>query len=110
MNDPVNLSTVLTKYHKFADIFSKTKVETLVLYCPYDLQIKLKNREKLYIEIIYLLLTTKQEAFKKFISENLNTEFIYPTFSSYETLVLFVKKKDSSLCLYVDFQKLNHIM
>ena len=42
-NEPVNLSTVLTKYHEFADILSKTKAETLVPHHLYNLQIKLEN-------------------------------------------------------------------
>ena len=76
MNELVNLSTVPTKYYKFANIFSKTKEKTLELYCLYNLQIKLKDREKLPVGIIYLLSTIKQEAFKKFVSKNLNTGFI----------------------------------
>jgi len=58
-SNPVNLSIVLSKYHKFTDIFSKAKVKTLALYCLYNLQIKLENREKPPIEIIHLLLTTE---------------------------------------------------
>ena len=58
INKPVNLSTILTEYHNFADIFSKDKVKALVLYCLYNLQIKLEDREKLPIRIIYLLSTT----------------------------------------------------
>ena len=110
MNNTVNLSTVPTEYHKFADVFNKTKAKTLASYHPYNLQIKLENREKLSVRTIYLSTTTKQEVLKKFISENLNTRFIYPTFSSYRASILFIKKKDSSLYLYVDFQELNYIM
>ena len=75
-SNPVNLSIVPSKYHKFADIFSKVKVETLALYCLYNLQIKLENREKPSIETIYLLLTTEQEILKELIQENLNMRFI----------------------------------
>jgi len=68
MNDTVNLSTVPTKYYKFADVFSKTKAKTLAPYHPYNLQIKLENGEKLPVEIIYLPPTTKHEVLKKFIN------------------------------------------
>jgi len=57
-NNSVNLFAVLTKYYEFTNIFSKAKTEALALYCLYNLQIKLKNREKLPIEIIYSFLTT----------------------------------------------------
>ena len=51
----VNLSTVPPKYHEFADIFSKTKAETMVFYHLYDLQIKLENGTKPPIRTIYSL-------------------------------------------------------
>ena len=35
--------------------------------------------------------------------------FIRPTLSLHGALVLFIKKKDGSLCLCVDFRGLNHI-
>ena len=44
-----------------------------------------------------------------FIDENLNTGFICPTTSSHAAPVLFVKKKDGSLQLCVDFRGLNKI-
>ena len=58
---------------------------------------------------MYSLLASEQEALKEFIEENLNTGFIQPTSSLHVILVLFVKKKDSSLCLCIDFHSLNHI-
>jgi len=38
-----NLSNVPSEYHKFADVFSKTKAETLPPHHPYDLKINLKE-------------------------------------------------------------------
>jgi len=102
-NDPINLFAILTKYYKFANIFSKIKAGTLASYCLYNLQIKLENGEKPLVGTIYSLLTTKQEILKKFISKNLNTRFIYSTTSPYKVFILFVKKKDSFLYLCVDF-------
>jgi len=58
---------------------------------------------------IYSLLASEQEALKDFIEENLNMGFIQPTSSLHSALVLFVKKKDGSLCLCVNFCGLNHI-
>ena len=81
INNLVNLSAILPKYHKFANIFSKTKAKTLAFHYLYNLQIKLENGEKLSVRTIYLLLAAEQEAFKEFISKNLNTRFIYPIFS-----------------------------
>ena len=36
-------------------------------------------------------------------------DFIQPTLSLYSVPVLFIKKKDGSLCLYINFHSLNHI-
>jgi len=46
---------------------------------------------------------------KEFINENLTNEFIRSTSSPHRALVLFIKKKDGSLQLCVDFRGLNKI-
>jgi len=38
-----DLSNVPSKYHEFADVFSKTKAEVLAPHCPYDLKINLEE-------------------------------------------------------------------
>ena len=38
-----DLFNILSKYHEFADVFSKTNTEVLTSYCSYDLQINLKE-------------------------------------------------------------------
>ena len=103
INDLVDLSTISTEYYKFVDIFNKVKVETLALYHLYDLQIKLEDEKKPFIRTIYSLSTTEQEVFKKLINKNLNNEFIQLASSLYGAPVLFIKKKDGSFHLYVNF-------
>ena len=104
-----DLSNVPSEYHEFADIFSKTKAEILPPHRPYDLKINLEEGAQPPVGPIYSLSASEQEALKEFIKENLNTGFIQPTSSLHSTPVLFVKKKDGSLCLCVDFRSLNHI-
>jgi len=104
-----DLSNIPSKYHKFANVFSKTKAETLSPHRPYDLKINLEEGAKPPVGPIYSLSASEQEALKKFIKENLNTGFIQPTSSPHSALVLFVKKKDGSLHLCVDFYRLNRI-
>jgi len=93
-----DLSNVLSKYHKFTDIFSKTKAEVFASYHPYDLQINLEEGTQPLSGPIYSLLASEQETFKEFIEENLNMGFIQPISSLYNALVLFIKKKDGLLC------------
>jgi len=104
-----DLSNVSSEYHKFADIFSKTKAEVLPLHHPYDLKINLEEDTQPSVGFIYSLLASEQEALKESIEKNLNTDFIRPISSPHGAPVLFVKKKDGLLCLCVDFCSLNHI-
>jgi len=104
-----DLSNIPSEYHKFANVFSKTKAEVLPPHCPYDLKINLEEGAQPPVGPIYSLSASEQEALKEFIEKNLNTGFIQPTSSPYGALVLFIKKKDGSLRLCVDFHGLNHI-
>ena len=104
-----DLSNVSSEYHEFADIFSKTKAETLLSHHPYDFKINLEEGAQSPVGPIYSLSASEQEALKEFIEENLNMGFIQPTSSPYSTPVLFIKKKDSSLYLCINFHSLNHI-
>ena len=58
---------------------------------------------------IYSLSKEELAALCKFIDENLATGFICPSCSPCGALVLFIRKKDGSLRLCVDFQGINQI-
>jgi len=107
--EALDLSNVPSKYYKFANVFSKTKAKTLPPHHPYDLKINLEEGAQPPVGLIYSLSASEQEALKEFIKENLNTGFIQPISSPHGVPLLFVKKKDSSLCLCIDFCDLNHI-
>ena len=104
-----DFSNISSKYYKFADIFSKTKAEILTSHCPYDFKINLEEGIQPLVGLIYSLSASEQETLKEFIEENLNTGFIRLISFPYDTPVLFIKKKDSSLYLCVDFHSLNYI-
>jgi len=105
----IDLSSVLEEYHKYANVFNKTKAETLTPYCPYNLRIELEKDFYPLVGTIYSLSKFKQETLKEFIDENLTNRFICSISSPHRVLVLFVKKKDGSLWLCVDFCRLNRI-
>ena len=71
-----DLSNVPSKYHEFANVFSKTKAEVLAPYHPYDLKINLEEGAQPPVGPIYSLSVSEQEVLKKFIEENLNMGFI----------------------------------
>jgi len=109
ISEKIDLSSVPEEYHEYANVFSKSKAEILIPHCPYDLQIELEKDSHPLVETIYSLSKFKQGALKEFIDKNLTNRFIYLTSSPYGVLALFVKKKDGSLQLCVDFCRLNKI-
>jgi len=104
-----DLSNVPSEYHEFTDVFSKTKAKALAPHRLYDLKINLEEGVQPLVGPIYSISASEQEALKKFIEENLNIDFIQPTSFLYGIPILFIKKKDGSLHLYVNFYSLNHI-
>ena len=88
---------------------AKIKLKFLLLIIFMILKLIWKKVLNLCLALYTLFLAFKQEALKEFIEKNLNIDFIQPTLSLYSVLVLFVKKKDGSLYLCVDFCGLNHI-
>ena len=106
----IDLSSILEEYHEYADVFSKSKAKTLALHRSYNLWIDLEKDSHPLVGTIYSLSKFEQKALKEFIDENLTNGFICLTSSPHGVLVLFIKKKDRSLRLCIDFHKLNRII
>ncbi|KAJ3560639.1 hypothetical protein NP233_g10703 [Leucocoprinus birnbaumii] len=94
-SEPVNLSSVPSEYHDFADIFSKSKANELPPHCPYNLKINLKEGTSPPVGTIYSLLQVELQVLWEFIDENLAIGFIRPSTSPHGAPVLFVRKKDN---------------
>ena len=107
--EKVDLSTVPAEYHEFADVFSDSRANTLAPHRPYDLKIELEENSSIPPGPIYSLSAVEQQALRTFLDENLNSGFIRQSSSPHGAPVLFVKKKDGSLRLCVDFRALNAI-
>ncbi len=52
----------------------------------------------------------KLQKIKKYLIDHLNKEFIFFSFASYISLILFIKKKDESLRFCVDYRKFNALI
>ncbi len=52
----------------------------------------------------------KLQKIKKYLINHLNKEFIFFSFASYISLILFIEKKDESLRFCVDYRKLNALI
>ena len=101
------MSGVPEEYHEYADVFSKEKADTLPDHHPYDLKIDLEDGAEPPLGRMYSLLQTEVQALREFLNKNLHIGFIRPSKAGHGAPILFVKKKDSSLRLCVDFRSLN---
>ena len=107
--EPTDLSGVPPDYHDFANVFSKSKADTLAPHCEYNLKINLEDSTSSPLEATYSLSSSQLGSLHEFLDEHLTMGFIRPSSSAHAALVLFVCKKDSSLCLCVNFRGLNKI-
>ena len=108
--EPVDLKDVPKEYHDFADVFSKSKADSLAPHRPYDLKIALEDGATPPQPPLYSLSTLELATLREFIDEHLNMGYIRPTRSSHGAPILFIKKKSGELRLCVDFRALNKIM
>ena len=95
---------ISTKYSDFSDIFSKEKV--LILPEPTKLNqhaMKLQESEQLPYRLIYSLGLIELETLKTYIKTNLVNDFIWLLKSLFSAFILFNRKPNGSLCLYVDY-------
>ena len=106
---PAKLELVPPEYHDFADVFNKKKADTLAPHRPYDLKISLEEGTSPPWGPIYSVSATELQALREFLDEHLSIGFIRPSRSPHGAPVLFVRKKDGSLRLCVDFRALNKI-
>jgi len=103
------MSGVPKEYHEYADVFSKERADTLPDHCPYDLKIDLEDGAEPPLGRMYSLSQTEVQALHEFLDENLRIGFIRPSKAGHGAPILFVKKKDGSLRLCVDFRGLNRL-
>jgi len=90
-------------------VFSKSKAKNLAPHRDYNLKIEIEDGAKPPLGPIYPLLESKLVALREFIDQHLAMGFICSSKSPFGAPVLFVKKKDGSLQLCIDFRRLNAI-
>ena len=96
-NASINLSSIPKEYHDFPDVFNKEQASMLNPHRPYDLKIKLEDRQSPPIGPVYSISQTELQLLRKFLDEHLAMGFIRPSLSPHGAPVLFARKKDGSL-------------
>lgn len=97
------------EYKDYINVFSKQKAKLLPDHQPFDLTICLENGKTSSLGLIYSLSFLKLQTLHKFLDKNLKAGTIYTSNSPCGAPVLFVKQKDSSLHLCVDYHGLNKL-
>ncbi len=97
------------KYQEYADVFDKVKASTLPVHRQYDCPIDLQPGKEPPWGPIYNLSPRELEVLRTYIDENLTNGFIRHSKSPTGAPIFFVKKKDGSLRLVVDYRGLNKV-
>ncbi len=98
---------LFSEYHDYLDIFDRAMINQLSSHCFYDHKIKLIDKETFLRSRLYQMFDHKLQKIKKYLIKHLNKEFIFFSFASYVSLILFTEKKDESLRFCVNYRKLN---
>jgi len=101
---------LLSEYHDYLDVFDRAMIDQLSSHRFYDHKIELTDEETSSRSRLYQMFDHKLQKVKKYLIDHLNKEFIFFSFASYVSLILFVEKKDDSLRFYIDYRKLNALI
>ena len=101
---------LLFEYHDYLDMFDWAMINQLSSHRFYDHKIELIDEETLSRSKLYQMFDHKLQKIKKYLIDHLNKEFIFFSFASYVSLILFVEEKDESLRFCIDYRKLNALI
>ncbi len=98
------------KYHDYLNVFDRAIINQLSLHCFYDYKIELINEEIFFQSRLYQMFDHKLQKIKKYLINHLNKEFIFFSFASYVSFILFIEKKDNNLRFCINYRKLNALI
>ncbi len=101
---------LFSEYHDYLNIFNRAMINQLSSHRFYDHKIELIDEETLSWSKLYQMFNHKLQKIKKYLINHLNKDFIFFSFASYVSLILFIKKKDESLRFCVNYRKLNALI
>ncbi len=94
---------LLIIYHDFLNVFDKEKTTQLFLHRSYDHKIELEDESQSFKSRLYFMSSHKLQKIKKYLEENLKKKFITFSKAFFASLILFVKKKNDSLCFCINY-------
>jgi len=106
-DDEEDFSSLPAEFQGFQDVFRKKGADVLPPHRPFDLEIEIHPGMKVPFMPMYALTETESTELNSYLEENLARDFIQVSKSSAGAPILFVKKKDGTLRLCVDYRGLN---
>ena len=103
------LPQILPKYEEFTKIFSKKKVNKLPVHSAHNHSIKLEGSRDLSFGSLYNLSGNELKVLWDYLVDNLAKGFIQASTSPLGAPILFVKKKDGTLQLCINYCDLNQL-
>ena len=102
--NPIIIKTppILLQYVDLANVGSKKEARTLAEHSLQNLAIKFVLGATALTKLLYNLLIAELEVLRKYIIKYLNKRSIRKSIFLASVLILFTKKKDISLRLYID--------
>jgi len=97
-------------YHDFLNVFDREKTAQLFLHRSYNHKIELEDENQLSRSQLYFMSSYKLQKIKKYLEENLKKKFITLSKALFASSILFVEKKDDSLCFCMNYRKLNALI
>ena len=97
-------------YHNLEGVFFEEKANELLVSSPYNHKIKLEKDCQPSYGSIYPLSTSELQVLREYLHDTLAKGFIQHSTSSASAPILFVKKKDGSLQLCINYCRLNLLM
>jgi hypothetical protein len=95
-------------YADFVDVFSKSQNDELPPYRSSDHKIELlPDAISLRAYSLYSISTEQLVVLKEYLTENLRKKWIVSNGAKYGSFVLFAKKSNDGLRLYMNYRKLN---
>jgi hypothetical protein len=100
---------ISSEYLEFNDVFFENEVRQLLKHEFHDHAIKTKKNSSMS-DFIYNFSLIKLKVLKSYIKDNLIKDFITSSVFFSSVLILFIKKKDDELHLYVNYKNLNIVI
>ena len=102
---------IVTNYLDFLDVFSEKKTSVLPVITKLNqYAIKLQKSQQLLYRSIFSLSLVELKTLKTYIKTNLANSFIQSSKFLTGALILFIRKPNGSLCLYINYKGSNDLI